>query len=63
MTEREKLLAEISVEARYECFKMLGSESVRSTTLANRIHDAIAALPFFAPESAPAAGESGEEKQ
>jgi hypothetical protein len=62
MTEREKLLAEISVEARYECFKMLGSESVRSTTLANRIHDAIAALPFFAPESAPAAGESGEEK-
>jgi hypothetical protein len=60
MTEREKLLAEIDAalmdaESRFP----YASVALAAISIAR---DRIAALPFFAPESAPAAGESGEEK-
>jgi hypothetical protein len=57
MTEREKLLAEIRAII---CDEVRGWSS---TPIHNRINQRIAALPFFAPESAPAAGESGELSQ
>jgi hypothetical protein len=57
MTEREKLLAEI------EALKVTPKNQGMLYTMGwNNALGAVAALPFFAPESAPAAGESGEEK-
>jgi hypothetical protein len=56
MTEREKLLAEIRAVIDDHI------DPLTDDWLSNHVKRAIAALPFFAPESAPAAGESGEEK-
>jgi hypothetical protein len=62
MTDREKLLANIEnlIERELLCW----DQDSKLTTFASIIRCQIANLQFFSapPESAPAAGESGEEK-